>query len=63
MRNVPTARVTLIRTSGVVSVVRQQEPGELPLWTIHVRGERPIYVALSLRDADRVSDYWIGATA
>jgi hypothetical protein len=60
--NVPTARVTLTRTSGAVSVVRCQEPGELPVWTIHVRGERPIYVALNLRDADRVADHWVSVT-
>ena len=54
----PTATAKLVRTSGHVSVVRTQEPGQLPVWSIHVRGERPIYVALTLADANRVADHW-----
>ena len=59
----PTATAKLVRTSGHVSVVRTQEPGQLPVWSIHLRGESPIYVALSLRDADRVADHWIDVLA
>lgn len=59
----PTATAKLVRTSGHVAVVRTQEPGQLPVWTIHVRGERPIYVALTLADANRVADHWTGVTA
>ena len=55
----PTARVTLVRTSGRVSLVRAQEPGQLPVWTIHLRGEAPIYVALTRADADRVFAHWV----
>lgn len=63
----PTAVNALTRTlyanGRQVSVVRSQEPGQLPVWTIHINGDRPIYVALSLSDATRVADHWATVTA
>lgn len=58
MTSTPTARVKLIWADGPVAAVRIQEPGQLPVWTIHLRGEAPIYVALTLGDAMRVASHW-----
>lgn len=55
MTSTPTATARLVRTLGHVAVVRTQEPAEAPVWTIHLHGDRPIYVALSQADAFRVA--------
>lgn len=70
MTTTPTATAKLVRTyprsaSNLhhVSVVRNQEPGELAVWTIHRNGNAPIYVALTRADAFRVADFHAGVTA
>jgi hypothetical protein len=58
----PTAAVALVWTRGRVSIVRIREQGErAPVWTVHLRGERPIYVATTRADAVRVGDHHHGA--
>lgn len=52
----PRGKASLVRTMGQVSVVRFHD-GIGPVWTVHLRGEAPIYVALVKSDAMRVATH------